>query len=207
MKDLFILTADADALAFMKTLLGRYEALAIRPITFESIRHPMKDAGVIKDGPETARLFKLKCGKALLLWDYHGSGQEKRCSPEDSMKMLENRLDGVSWQDNSGAVVVVPELEKWLWYSPASIATYFGLEQDKLNEWVEDYARKNRTTPEKVIHGSLKELFEYVCLDKLKRSISPRDFEGIGRIADVRALLQSRSFSKMVTLLRQWFPA
>jgi len=36
---------------------------------------------------------------------------------------------------------------------------------------------------------------------------SPRDFEGIGRIADVRALLQSRSFSKMVTLLRQWFPA
>jgi hypothetical protein len=60
MKDLFVLTADADALALMSSILARHEALGIRLITFEVIRHPMKDAGVIKDGPETARMYKRK---------------------------------------------------------------------------------------------------------------------------------------------------
>jgi hypothetical protein len=207
MKDLFLLTADADALAFMKSILLRHEALGIRPITFEHMRHPMRDSGVIKDGPETARLYKGKCNKALLLWDYHGSGHEKRHSAEDSENKIQERLDGVTWSENSGAVSVAPELEEWLWHSVSSIAAYFCVEQNKLTGWMNEYATKKRSTVEKVMKDLPKELFEYICIDKLKRSISPSDFEEIGKIAIIKELQNSDSFSKILVLLRNWFPA
>lgn len=206
MKDLFLLTADADALAFMKSILSRNEALGIRPITFEHMRHPMKDSGVVKDGPETARLYKGKCNKALLLWDYHGSGHEKRYPADESALKLQERLDGVTWADNSAAVTVAPELEEWLWHSAPSIATYFGAEQNQLAGWMNEYATKKRLTVEKITKDFPKELFEFICIDKLKRSISPRDFEEIGKIASITALQGSVSFTKILLMLRDWFP-
>lgn len=205
MKDLFLLTADADALAFMKSILSRHEALGIRPITFEHMRHPMRDSGVIKEGPETARMYKGKCNKALLLWDHHGSGHERRYSAEDSAHKIQERLDGVTWSDNSGAVSVAPELEEWLWHSASSIAAYFCVEQDQLFAWMNEYAVKKRSTVEKITKDFPKELFEFVCIDKLKRSISPRDFEEIGRIASINDLQGSASFAKILALLQAWF--
>lgn len=207
MKDLFVLTADADALAFMNSILSRHASLSIRAISFDSMRHPMKDAGVIKDGPETARLYKGKFCKALLLWDYHGSGHEKRHSPKESADIIQRRLDGISWEDNSGAVVAVPELEEWLWCSGPSLARYFSIEQVRLEGWLKDYANKHRSTVDKMIQDSPKEVFEYLCIEKLKRSISPRDFEEIGRIASIRKLEDSKSFAKILSLLRRWFPS
>ena len=206
MKDLFLLTADADALAFMKSILSRHEALGIRPITFEHMRHPMRDSGVIKDGPETARLYKGKCNKALLLWDYHGSGHEKRYSAVDSANIIQDRLDGVTWSDNSGAVAVAPELEEWLWHSVSSVAAYFRVEQAQLIGWMNEYATKKRSTVEKVTKDLPKELFEFICIDKLKRSISPSDFEEIGKIVIINELQVSGSFSKIIALLQSWFP-
>jgi len=207
MKDLFLLTADADALAFMKSILSRHEALGIRPITFEHMRHPMRDSGVVKDGPETARLYKGKCNKALLLWDYHGSGHEKRYSAEESAEKIQERLDGVTWSDNSGAVNVAPELEERLWHSAPSIATFFDVEQNQLAAWMNEYATKKRSTVEKITKDLPKELFEFICIDKKKRSISPSDFEEIGKIVSISALQGSVSFSKILVLLRDWFPA
>jgi len=166
----------------------------------------MKDAGLVKDGPETARLYRGKTEKALLLWDYHGSGQEKRYSPEQSEDMIQRRLDGISWADNSGAVVIVPELEAWLWCTAPSVARYLSVEQVKWAGWLEGYATKRRSTVVKVVEEQPKEVFEYICIEKLKRSISPRDFEEIGRIADISALEHSRSFAKILSLLRTWFP-
>jgi len=51
-----------------------------------------------------------------------------------------------------------------------------------------------------------KELFEYVCLEKLHRTISPRDFEKIAARASLRKWQDSRSFSSIVALLKEWFP-
>lgn len=207
MKDLFLLTADADALAFMKSILARYDALGIRPVTVEPIRHTMRDAGVIKDGPETARLYKRKCRKALLLWDYHGSGHEHRFSPDDSAAKMQERLDGVTWIDSSGAVNIVPELEEWLWNDTSAIKRYFGVTQGRLADWIDEYAARKRSTTAKITRSAPKELFEFICLEKLKRSISPRDFEEMGKIASIRSLQKNSSFAKIVTLLQDWFPA
>lgn len=207
MKDLFILTADADALAFMRSILARHDALGIRSITFEPMRHPMKDAGIIKDGPEFARLYKNKCHKALLLWDYQGSGHEQRYSPNESANKIQERLDGVTWLDNSGAVSVVPELEEWLWCSTPAVADHLGVKQAKLIAWIDEYATKRRCTAANVTQKSPKELFEFICIEKMKRSISPRDFEEMGRIVDIQSLCDSNSFSKITMLLKNWFQA
>lgn len=206
MKDLFILTADADALAFIKSILSRHKALGIRPITYEAERHIMRDSGVISNGPELARMKKGKCQKVLLLWDYHGSGHEKRYSADESVAKIQERLDGVTWTGNSGAIAAVPELEEWLWHTDASIASYFGVERDIITGWMNEYAVKKRSTTDKIIQTFPKEMFEYICIEKLKRSISPRDFEEIGKIASINALQGSTSFATITTLLRCWFP-
>ncbi len=77
MKDLFVLTADLDAKVVMQSVLQRHRSLSIRPISFGVDRHTMRDAGVVKDGPELVRQYKGMYGKVLLLWDYHGSGWQK----------------------------------------------------------------------------------------------------------------------------------
>ena len=159
MKDLFFLTADADALAFMKSILARHDALGIHPITVEPMRHPLRDAGVIKDGPETTRLYKRKCRKALLLWDYHGCGHENRLSSDESAARIQERLDGVTWVGNSGAVSIVPELEEWLWHATSAIKRYFGMTQRQLTDWMNEYATKKRTTAADITQSAPKELF------------------------------------------------
>lgn len=206
MKDLFLLTADADALAFMKSVLARPEALGIRPITIEFMRHPMKDAGVVKDGPETARLYKGKCAKALMLWDHHGSGHETRYPADKSAVLIQERLAGISWAGNSGAVALVPELEEWLWCAAPSVAHYFAVAHDTLQSWMNEYAGKKRLSVEEITKKYPKELFEYLCVSKMKRSISPRDFEEIGKGIKIGDLAQSASFARILELLRNWFP-
>lgn len=207
MKDLFVMTADADAMAVMNSVLKRPESLGIRPITFEVIRHTMRDSGVIKDGPEISRMYKGKFAKTLMMWDYHGSGLEARLSPTDSIARMQGRLDSVTWEGNSGAVVLVPELEEWLWRNTASLCSYLGVEQDKINSWLSEFPHpgKRRLPPAALIESYPKELFEYICIGKIKRTISPRDFEEIARVASLRAWQESESFARVVGLLRGWF--
>lgn len=205
MKDLFVLTADLDAKVVMQSVLQRYESLSIRPISFDVDRHTMRDAGVVKDGPELVRRCKGIYKKVLLLWDYHGSGWHK-FSPEECVLKIQTRLDSVTWKDNSGAVVLVPELEEWVWQNESSICKRFGISEDNLKNWVFDFAVKQKTSVENVKKFKPKELLEFICLDKVGRTISPKDFEVIARTASLTDWMTSESFASLVSLLRDWFP-
>jgi hypothetical protein len=57
MKDLFVLTADADAEAFMRALLARQQALRIRSISFEVRRFTGRGSGMVNEGPEIVRVL------------------------------------------------------------------------------------------------------------------------------------------------------
>ncbi len=81
MKDLLVYVADADALAFMRSILNKPQALGIRPVSFDIERHPLRDAGMLQSGAELVRMHKGKYQKALLMWDHHGSGQDHKQSP------------------------------------------------------------------------------------------------------------------------------
>ena len=113
MKDLFVLTADADAEALFRSVLQRHKALHIRPIDFDIRRFPGRDSGMVNQGPEVARVLanKLDYSRVLLVWDHHGSGWESR-NPQQAVSRIQERLDGVTWTDRSSAIVFVPELAR-----------------------------------------------------------------------------------------------
>src|SRR5690349_1171431 len=102
MKDLFVLTADSDSQALIRSILVRYKALGIRQISFDVSRHSGRDPGMVKDGPELARMLvnKTKYERLILVWDHHGSGWESR-SPGDAARRIQERLDGTTWTDRS----------------------------------------------------------------------------------------------------------
>lgn len=76
MKDLFVLTADSDAEALIKSVLQRHRDLKIHPISFEVQRFTGRDSGMVKEGPEIARVMvqKSEYSRLILVWDHHGSG-------------------------------------------------------------------------------------------------------------------------------------
>lgn len=59
MKDLLIYVADADAEAFLRSVLVKHQALGIRAVTFDIMRHPQRDAGMVQTGAELARMQKV----------------------------------------------------------------------------------------------------------------------------------------------------
>ena len=205
MKHLFVLTADTDAKVVMQAVLQRHQSLGIRPITFDVDRHTMCDSGVVKDGPELVRRKKGKYEKVLLIWDHHGCGWE-RVAPEECMVKIQSRLDGVTWSNHSGTVIIVPELEEWLWHNQASLCRYLDISNTDLEVWVEEFAKKHGTTSEKIKLNQPKELFEFICLSKVGRTISPKDFEEIAKIASLVNWQKSLSFNAIVSLLQSWFP-
>lgn len=206
MRDLLVYVADADALAFMRSTLNKHQALGIRAISFDIERHPQRDAGMVQSGAELARMKKGRYSKALLMWDHHGSGRDHKQGPIQAAGEIQNKLDAYTWSGNSAVAVLVPELEQWLWHCENAVAAHCGVTTAQLGEWVAGRALKLNISAETLKQGQPKELFEYVMREKLKRTISPRDFEEIGKRAGITGLLACGSFRSIVDALRLWFP-
>lgn len=206
MKDLLLYVADADAQAFLNSLLNKPFALGIRQITFDIERHPQRDSGMVQSGSELTRMKKGKYQKALLTWDHHGSGRDHKQSPEQVRDEIQSKLNSYTWSDNSSITIFVPELEQWLWYCENALISYCGISENDLNTWLADRADKLGKPVGLLKAEQPKELFEYVMRERLKRTISPRDFAEIGKIAGVNGLMGCGSFSSVIEVLRAWFP-
>lgn len=206
MKDLLLYVADADAQAFMNSLLNKPLALNIRQITFDIERHPQRDSGMVQSGAELTRMKKGRYRKALLTWDHHGSGRDHKQSAEEVRTEMQNKLDSYTWRDNSSISIFVPELEQWLWYCENALLSYCGIRADQLHAWLDERSAKLGKPIETIKAEQPKELFEYVMREHLKRTISPRDFAEIGKRAGVTGLMDCSSFHSIVDILRDWFP-
>lgn len=206
MKDLFVYVADADAMAFMRAILKRPRALGTSQIAFDIDRHPMRDSGMVQNGAELVRSKKGKYRKILLMWDHHGSGRERRQTPDEVAIEIQARLDACSWSGNSIVSVLVPELEQWLWFCESTLADHCRVSISQLCHWQDEQAHKLGTTAEALKASQPKELFEHIMRVKLKQTISPRDFEEIGTRASITKLRDCDSFLRIATILRTWFP-
>jgi len=206
MKDLLLYVADADAQAFMNSLLNKPLALSIRQITFDIERHPQRDSGMVQSGAELARMKKSQYQKVLLTWDHHGSGRDHKQSPEQVEEEIQNKLDSYTWRGNSSVTIFMPELEQWLWYSENALISYCNITIEQLRKWLDERSNKLGKTVDALKTEQPKELFEYVMRERLKRTISPRDFAEIGRRAGVSQLMACESFRSIVNVLRNWFP-
>ena len=206
MKDLLVFVADADIEAFMRAVLARPEALGIGTASFEIRRHQRHDSGMVSDGPELTRVGKGDFGKVLLILDHHGSGREHRQTAAQLAADIANRMDGVTWAGNHAVAVLEPELEQWVWHCEAAMVTHFKVSQDQLRAWIAAFAHRAKQTAAAAKRQQPKELFEDIVKGQLKRTISPRDFEHIGRRASVPGLLACPSFAVIAETLRAWFP-
>ena len=207
MKDLFVLTADSDAQAIIRTVLQRNKPLDIRPISFDVQRYAGRDSGMVKDGPEIARemVKKSEYSRLILIWDHHGSGWEGRSS-EKATEAIQQRLDGVSWIGNSAAVVLAPELEEWLWHCPDALARHLGLSKAALEREGVNLAPKFGKTFHRCCREVPKELFEAIFYQRERRKPLPRDFEMLAATADLSSWGASASFARFSQILREWFP-
>lgn len=206
MKDLFVLTADADTLAVFESLLDRPSALGIRPVQFAVDRHPFRDPGMIKDGPELIRrqVWKEEFRKVLLVWDHEGSGCERRKRPEQAQREIQDRLDGFTWQDRSGAVVIVPELEEWLWRDRKTLLAYLGLTAAQLQSLAAKLVTRKIPDPAAT---KPKELLEVACHRTGRGRLLPDDFRQVAAKANLSSWQSSSSFQSVMKMLREWFPA
>jgi hypothetical protein len=206
MKDLLVYTADADASAFIGAVLGRPLALGMREITFDIKRHPQKDSGIVRTGAELARMEKREYHKALLIWDFHGSGREQQGAPEESEAAVQEMLNNCTWSGSSAAIAMVPELEEWLWHNPASLERYCEITQQQLQAWMLEFCAHKGCTIDRAQSDLPKEMFEYIRKYKCGKTISPKDFDYIGRICSLQRLRGSASFLRMAEVLQGWFP-
>ncbi len=183
MMDLFVLVADADMQAVFRAVLARPEALGIRPVKFKVERHPNRDAGVFRTGPELLRAIpKAHYRYFVIALDHDGSGCNKR--PEECAIVLQNRLDSFTFADRSMVVVVAPELEEWLWHDPSAIG---------------EAAWADATL-------GPKERLRQVFTANHQRRPRPLDFEQIATRASLYAWTSSPSFRILKETLQNWFP-
>ena len=206
MKDLLVYTADADALGLVRAMLGRPKALGIRAIAFDIERHPQRDAGMVQSGAELARMKKGGYHRALLMWDFAGCGREHRMSAQTLETEVQGRLDSYSWSGKSATTVLVPEVEVWLWYCESALAKHCGVTVDEIVPWLQIFAAKQGKPLETLKQEQPKELFEHLMRERLRRTISPRDFEEIGLQASIKRLRECPSFDRIVGILQGWFP-
>ena len=161
---------------------------------------------MVKDGPEIIRMRvrKAEFQKVILLWDYHGSGESK--PPAQSRDAIRLRLRQVTWEDRSEAVVVSPEIEEWLWRAPAALARYLGINDAKLQQYVDSFAGKRNTDGDGCKASYPKELFEYCLYQTRRRKPLPEDFKQIAARANLLAWQASPTFGGFIEVLRVWFP-
>lgn len=206
MKDLLVYTADADAQAVIQAILKRHQSLGIHEVDAEVKRHPLRDSGIIQSGAELVRMEKGHYGKVLLMWDYHGSGRERRQTVEQSRAEIQDKLDTYTWKGKSTTVILDPELEEWLWHNLPSIATHLRWSVPKLEQAIENFILSSGHSRDVIFQDYPKELFEFVMRNEAKRTISPRDFEQIAQRASLRDWETSPSFRTLSKILKTWFP-
>src|ERR1035438_5004683 len=140
MKDLLVYTACRDSQVTIQAILGRCRALGIGALDYHVERCPGHDPGMVNKGPELVRMqYKGHFAKAILVWDHHGSDWDLRYSPEQAALHMQHRLDTCTWKDASAAIVVVPELEEWLWHDPAALCRHWGITPETLDLWIAEH--------------------------------------------------------------------
>lgn len=202
-KDLLLLVADKDAELSISALLGRPQALGIRPITFDTFRHPNRDAGCYSDAHEFLRSFHGDYRYALVTFDKHGSGQDAAPNAEIE-SVVDTRLRQNGWPNNSATVVIDPELEIWVWSDSANVDAALGWcgHNPNLRQWLINKGYVTATNPKP---QDPKMVFE-LALREVRRPRSASVFQelagnvGFSRCTDL-------SFSKLKSILQAWFPA
>lgn len=201
--DLVCLVADGNMKQTLLGLLGRQEAMGIRPIRFELPVHLERDPGCFLRSPEFLQPFVRRAGHALVIFDREGCGQES-LAREKLEAHLEERLHAAGWGERAAAIAIDPELESWVWSDSPHVATILG--------W-EGKAAELRILLEKsgyLAEGHIKPLRPKEAVEKaLRVARRPRSSSIYGQLAARVSFGRciDPAFGKLGATLRRWFPS
>ncbi|HUA59000.1 MAG TPA: hypothetical protein VML19_09620 [Verrucomicrobiae bacterium] len=193
MTDLIVVAADKDAQFALAELLGRHRDLKIRPITFDVKEYYYGDPGVFKSAQEFLRDLKAidHYRYAIAIFDLDGSGQEKH-GREFVEAKVEERLAANGWENRCAAIVIVPELESWLWDASLQVSKLLKFQLRARNAWIGKPEHPKEEFKAALSHSKIQR--SSALYQQLARQFP---FESCG----------DPSFRKLVTTLQAWFPA
>jgi hypothetical protein len=199
-KDLVVLTADGQMQAVVKGLLARHHSLGIRPITFDSLKHPQRDAGCRVAGTEFLSIFTRQFHHAILMFDWEGCGETRQTHTELE-KELEGQLSSAGWSARSAVIIINPELENWIWVKSNRLPRLMGWDgRAHLQDWL---AQRNFIHPDHPKPWPPKEAMEAAMREKRKSRTSAH-YADLAQNASFRGCTD-QAFLKFKRLLVQWF--
>lgn len=199
--DLVLLVADKNIEHGVRGLLSRAEALGIRPLSSTTYVHPQRDPACAQKPHEFLRQFASDYDRALVMFDYQGCGRENRVPAqleEDVRKLLS--VNG--WDGRADAVVIVPELEAWVFSTSPQVETCLAWPgSPSLREWLEARGlwSQHQTKP-----ADPKVALE-AALAKLRRPRSSAIYEDLARLVSF-GQCHDAAFNRFRTVLQEWFP-
>lgn len=197
MKDLVVLVADRNMEAAMMELLQRHEAMGIRQVQADIFVHPQHDPGVLKGADAFLRPFARQYSYALVLFDHEGCGREGE-EPALLKEELKRRIQAGGWENRCEVIVLMPELEAWVWASSPVVPNVLGTDDNSLREVLGKFGTNRLGKPNRP-----KEAMEEV----LRRSRIPRSSSLYAELARRVGVNSCRDpvFIGLRETLRRWF--
>jgi len=202
MIDLVCLVADKNMESVMQEVLARPDALGIRPIESEILRHPRKDPGCFHEAPEILRGYQGRARHALVLLDLAWEG-----APESTGEALERRLEqGLSRELGQGwarPIVIAPELEVWVFSDSPHVQVSLG--------WADREPGLRAALRDRHLwaDGDLKPQDPKAAVEWALREVRKPRSSSIYRELAARVSVgrcQDRAFLRLREMLAQWFP-
>lgn len=201
-RDLVVLVADKDMEQATRQLLLRCESFGISALTYEVYTHPARDNGCRTASHELLRPLASQYRFALVLFDREGSGRDE-VDREQLEHRVEEQLEANGWGGRCGALVLVPELEIWVWTDSPELDQVIGWagRQPSVREWLRLHGftlnadgKPNR--PKEALRAALRHA---------RKQPSASLFAALAAKASLSRCTDP-TFQKLKTTLQRWFP-
>ena len=200
--DLIILVADSYMEAIISSVISNNAKIGIRRIDYKVYRHPQHDPGCLLRAHHFLRPFARNFRFCLVLFDYEGCGQKSidYVEIENSVKA---DLDKNGWSDRSDVIMIVPELEVWLWSDSPHVDFHLGWQGrlPVLRDWLKEQGLlEERDSKPKQPKEAL-----MTAIRESRKSLSSSIYKKIAQDVSYERC-SDRSFIKLKRILRNWFP-
>lgn len=199
-QDIIILTADKNAQALIQVLVSRIQQIEkLNPFTFEVIVHPKHDPGIVINCTDYLRIFLKTHTYCIVLFDYEGCGREN-LEKTDLENNIEKQLSDNGWKNRNSCIVIVPELERWMWVNETRIQELIDWE-DTIN--IYDWLKNRNYTINGMKPEQPKQAFE-ILLRKQGIARSSSLYSRLASCASYKNCIDI-SFLKLKKTLCTWF--
>jgi hypothetical protein len=204
LKELVVLVADLDCENAIKGLLQRPKSLGIQPLSEEDFRiqrHPGRDSSCRGDASNFLRQFIGVYRRALVVFDWHGSGARKESSAAGIENEVKEDLLRNGWQECC-CIVLEPELESWIWSDSPVVECELGWKGRSPSLWEWMVARQyikavgeKPADPKDALRAALREA---------RTQYSARLFYNLASSISLNRC-HDRAFLRLRSVLRDWF--